>query len=940
MRMRTKLSIVTMVGAGALLLIALAVIIAPRPQIAYAQSTSIDIQFSSFQMIQGDQFYAQYTFKKLGSDTRLECTNSQDDDPCYFKGEILRNGATVPQCQGSSFGSMRSFWWTSENSKVIGYGQNRVSPNCPAGAYTLRVSLYGMAEDRLQAPPVHTDSESFTVIMGAPTAIPTNTPRPTSTRRPQQQPPPQQLPTATPTATPTIGPNEPTATPTATPTVEDNSGNEGNQGGDDATATPTATPTVEGNGGNDATATPTATPTVEGNSGNDGNQGGDDPTATSTATPTPSQRGGQIDDGNPTATPTATATPTVEGNGGNQGNQGRQPGGNNQGGNNQGGNNQGGNNQGGNNQGGVGVKSFISYPTPLPQSSQPQSQTPLAITIPEIMNVRTGPGLTYDIVTTVPAGTQAEIVGTDPNDDWYQVEIDGVPGQVWIYQGLTTLVGSLTGVKQYTSLEIAQLQGQSPSDGSAPLAITVPELMNVRTGPGLTYDIVTTVPAGTQGYIYGIDPNDDWFHIELEGFDTRVWVYQDLTTVLGSLATVSHYTALQIAQLTGGAPPATGTAPLAITIPELMNVRTGPGLTYDIVTTVPAGTQGYIYGIDPDDDWFHIELEGFDTRVWVYQDLTTVLGSLASVKLYTLQEIAQLLGTPGADGTVPLAITVPITMNVRTGPGQTYDIVGIVPKGTQGRIFGIDPDDDWFQIELEGLDTLVWVHQDLTTVIGSLAGVKWVTLEELALLPAAITQPALLNARAGPGLTYDILTTIPQGTWTKITGIDPQGEWYRVELYDLDQPAWIFRDYTKVAGGSLSGLIQLAFGGSSSPIVGLQTGSITVELSLPQAGGVDLDVSWTDTSACAQLYNLYHRSSTASTTYISLDQAATASTVNAKSLSFSTLSGDSYISAWCGTMAGGREVAEVEIDPGVAGTYSSTTTSGGLAAVPPGTDDN
>ena len=369
-------------------------------------------------------------------------------------------------------------------------------------------------------------------------------------------------------------------------------------------------------------------------------------------------------------------------------------------------------------------------------------------------------------------------------------------------------------------------------------------------------------------------------------------------------------------------------------------MRTGPGLTYDIVTTVPAGTQATIVGIDPDNDWYQVEIDGIEGQVWIYQGLTTLQGSLAGVKQYTALEIAQLTGTPGSDGSVPLAITVPITMNVRTGPGLDYDVVRVVPKGTQGRIFGIDPDDDWFQIELEGLDTLVWVYQDLTTVIGSLAGVKWVTEAELALLPAAITQPALLNARAGPGLTYDILTTVPQGTWARITGVDTQGDWYRVELDDLDQPAWIFRDYTKVAGGSLSGLIQLASGGSSSPTAGLLTSSITVELSLPQAGGVDLDVSWLDVSACAQLYNLYHRASTDTTTYISLEQAATATTINSKSLSFSTLSGDSFISAWCGTMAAGREVAEVEIDPGVAGTYSSTTTSGGLAAVPPGTDDS
>ena len=851
MRMRTKLSIVTVVGAGALLLIALAVIIAPPPQIAFAQNPQPSVRIELNHYI-GKATYGQnlanYIFENFQTITCDKNVggphHTSFDDVCYHRTEIydrVTNNRNYDCEQG--LGGDRSF--AKEDGIWRRINNNTLRSSCPTGGqYILKVILMG--SDKVE---VASAIEYFGVDVPAdPTPIVTNTP------------------TRTPTATRQQGGNQgsgnqgsgnqgsgnqgsgnqgsnnPTATPTATPTIDSQYPLHPPQDDNNPTATPTATPTIDPNAPT-ATATPTATPTEEGNGGQGNGGQGNGGQGNGGQGNGGQGNGGQGNGGQGNG---------GQGNGG-QGNGGQGNGGNNQN-NNQGrsenqGNSPGGGNQGGNKQGGVVVvQSFISNPTPLPSYSQQQSQTPLAITIPEIMNVRTGPGLTYDIVTTVPAGTQGTIVGTDPNDDWYQVEIAGVEGQVWIYQDLTTLVGSLVGVKQYTALEITQL--------------------------------------------------------------------------------------------TTGTPSGDGTAPLAITIPELMNVRTGPGLTYNIVTTVPAGTQGYIYGIDPDNDWFHIELEGFDTRVWVYQDLTTVLGSLASVKLYTLQEIAQLLGTPGADGTVPLAITVPITMNVRTGPGLLYDVVGIVPKDTQGRIFGIDPDNDWFQIELEGLDTLVWVYQDLTTVIGSLAGVKWVTLEELALLPAAITQPALLNARAGPGLTYDILTTIPQGTWTKITGIDPQGEWYRVELYDLDQPAWIFRDYTKVAGGSLSGLIQLAFGGSTSPIVGLQTGSITVELSLPQAGGVDLDVSWTDVSPCAQLYNLYHRSSTDSTTYISLDQAATASTVNSKSLSFSTLSGDSYISAWCGQMAGGREVAEVEIDPGVAGTYSSTTTSGGLAAVPPGTDDN
>ena len=393
------------------------------------------------------------------------------------------------------------------------------------------------------------------------------------------------------------------------------------------------------------------------------------------------------------------------------------------------------------------------------------------------------------------------------------------------------------------------------------------------------------------------------------------------------------------------APPQTSaqqqsSTPIAITLPEIMNVRSGPGLNYEVVATVAAGTQARIIGIGAQDDWYQVEIDGVEGPVWIYQDLTTLSGSLAGVKRYTSAEIALLLPGGGSGDGVPLAITVPITMNVRSGPGLTYDVVRVVPVGTQGPIYGIDPDDEWFQIELDGLDTLAWVYQDLTTVVGSLAGVRRITEQEIAMLPAAVTQPQLLNVRSGPGTDYDVLAIVPQGTWARIIGIDTQAEWYQVELAELEEPAWLFRGLTKVAGGSLAGLIQIASVDGPSPPSGSTyqelTNSITVDLALRQAGGVDLEVSWSDSGACTQLYNLYHRRNVSSDTYLSLETAATASTTNSKSLSFQTLSGSSFISAWCGTKSDGRQVAEVEIDPGVAGTYSSTSpASDGIAAVVP-----
>ncbi len=853
--MRIKLTIVSLVGTGALLLAVLSAISAPRAQIAYAQNDdpTITIVFSSLvndgtgdgRMVQGDQLFARYTFGNIQSVTceaDLSFIDFGNQRACFHRSEVYpRNADTtnpanrVEKCEGSDFGSDRSFSPRTGNSRVIDFSQNQVSPDCPVGEYTLKVILMGSTGDDdpntpapFLKPVATTNTKDFRVVAGSATATPTNTRQP--------QPPPAH----TPTPTPTPDPNLPTLTPTPTNT---------RQPQPPPAHTPTPTPTRDPN-------LPTLTPTPT-------NTRQPQPPPAHTPTPTPTR-----DPNLPTLTPTATATrdpnlPTL-------------------------------------------TPTATSTRDPnLPTLTPTATSTVTSTRDPQLPTLTPTATATRD--PNLPTLTPTATATRDPN--------------------LPTLTPTAT--PTVTSTRDPQLPTLTPT-ATATRDPNLPTLTPTATAtrdpnlPTLTPTATPTVDGnggqgnagkGNGGQGNGGQGNGNQGNNQVKSF-------------VGDFMPQSSQQQSQ--------------RPIAITLPAELNVRNGPALECDIVATVPAGTRAFIIGLDPDDDWYQVEIEGIVGQAWIYQDLTTLVGSLAGVKRYTALEIAQITGIPATatDGSVPLAITVPITMNVRTGPGLDYDVVRVVPKGTQGRIFGIDPDNDWFQIELEGLDTLVWVYQDLTTVVGSLAGVKRVTEEELALLPAAITQPALLNARAGPGLTYDILTTIPQGTWAKITAIDTQGDWYRVELDDLDQPVWIYRDFTKVAGGSLTGLIQITVKDPPSPTVAQLTGSITVDLSLPQAGRVDLEVSWLDAIACAQLYSLYHRASTDTTVYISLNHAATAATANAKSLSFSTLTGSSFISAWCGTNAAGREVAEVEIDPGVAGTYSSTTTSGALAAVPPRSTDN
>ena len=209
------------------------------------------------------------------------------------------------------------------------------------------------------------------------------------------------------------------------------------------------------------------------------------------------------------------------------GNQGNSQGGNNPGGGSQG-NNQGGNKGGGNQGSGSNTKKNsgnsgnsnnrkkhvppASSPPPSQQQHWSPSPVPVAVTLPSWLNVRRGPGLDYEVVTTVPQGTRGNIYGRDPADAWFQVQFADVSNLVWVCQNLTRVEGALDGVRFLSRWEIDII----PKSVDGPLATTTPAIMNVRAGPGLDYEILTTVPKGTEATIIGIGPVAEWYMVRLQ----------------------------------------------------------------------------------------------------------------------------------------------------------------------------------------------------------------------------------------------------------------------------------------------------------------------------------------------------------------------------------------------------------------------------------------
>ncbi|MBI3958824.1 MAG: SH3 domain-containing protein [Chloroflexi bacterium] len=189
------------------------------------------------------------------------------------------------------------------------------------------------------------------------------------------------------------------------------------------------------------------------------------------------------------------------------------------------------------------------------------------------------------------------------------------------------------------------------------------------------------------------------------------------------------------------------------------------------------------------------------------------------------------------------AVTIPPRMNARTGPGTGYPVVGFVAAGTKVKIIGENADGTWVRAEIDGFDGPVWLAKWLLNVAeGSAAAaqsrpqsnaaisqttplsatVAFSTTATAASVtekpsapavdtsagPVAVTTPARMNVRRGPGTAYPVATNAAAGTQARILGIGPDRQWYQVEMDGQSDKLWIFASLT-TTHGSLEGVPQL-----------------------------------------------------------------------------------------------------------------------------------
>jgi len=118
-----------------------------------------------------------------------------------------------------------------------------------------------------------------------------------------------------------------------------------------------------------------------------------------------------------------------------------------------------------------------------------------------------------------------------------------------------------------------------------------------------------------------------------------------------------------------------------------------------------------------------------------------------------------------------LAVGVSVA-NIRSGPGQNYDVLWQAEKYTPVVVLERDQSGDWCYFkDYEG--TKAWVHKNL-----------------LSDLDAVVTKAGLCNIRSGPGTGHDLVFQAEKGVPFKV--LSRKGDWIQIRHADGDK-GWIYK---------------------------------------------------------------------------------------------------------------------------------------------------
>lgn len=279
-------------------------------------------------------------------------------------------------------------------------------------------------------------------------------------------------------------------------------------------------------------------------------------------------------------------------------------------------------------------------------------------------NLRSGPGLDFPVIAEMALGTLLTVVDGPTTVDgytWYAV--NGGYGNGWAASFLL----------QASAVDIPP----SAPFGIGDRVVVDTDLLNLRSAPGLSGEVVARLPSGSFGSVVAASRAADGYSwTQLQTDLGTGWAATTFLAPAGTSTPPSN-------QVSGGF----NVGDQVVVNTDALNLRAGPGFEQSVITIIPGGTR--------------LEVTAAPQRVngsiWYGVYARDYGGG------WSLGEFLAPVGD--GNGGIQVGNTVRVidgSLNFRSGPSTTASIVNVVPEGTQFSVIGgpvAAAGYTWYQVE-------------------------------------------------------------------------------------------------------------------------------------------------------------------------------------------------------------------------------------------------
>jgi uncharacterized protein YraI len=295
------------------------------------------------------------------------------------------------------------------------------------------------------------------------------------------------------------------------------------------------------------------------------------------------------------------------------------------------------------------------------------------------LNVRTGPAVVYKVAGILKEGETVVLIGRNDIGSWLLIKAgDGLEG--WVNASYLQ-----------TNTAVASLPVSSFPPPTSAVGVVNSGALNVRYGPGTSFEVITILQGSETVSLWGRSLRDPWvFAQSADG--VKGWVngaYLITNVPIASLPIISVGDGLS-------QPPQPPEQPSAIVVAGAVNLRTGPGVAYPIMTVLDQGQGILLIGRNETGSW--VQVKAAEGQVgWVNASLVQTTVPVSSLPVFESPP-------PQPSGVVKAG-----ALNVRVGPGLAFEVVTVLQQGESVSITGRNASGSWVQVKSYN-GTAGWVN--------------------------------------------------------------------------------------------------------------------------------------------------------------------------------------------------------------------------------------